>query len=140
MGKFLVFLSVILSSGCAAIHTSSSFHPKSINEVRFRDRSQSKYDKDVRVTTAVPTAEETEAIFGADLAGKEIQPVWVKVENHSETTCYLISSVVDPNHFSPNEVSFLVHGGLGETGRKEREYHFRSLMFHKPIPPDTGIF
>jgi hypothetical protein len=138
-GKFLAFLLVILSAGCATTHTSSSFQPKSINEVRFRDRSQSKYDEDVRVTTAVPSAEETEVIFGADLAGKEIQPVWVKVENHSDTAYHLISSVVDPNYFSPNEASFTVHGGLGTTDRKEMEYHFRSMTFRNPISPDTAV-
>jgi hypothetical protein len=40
--------------------------------------------QNVRVRTAVPNAEETEAIFGANLAGNETQPVWVKVENHSD--------------------------------------------------------
>ena len=67
------------------------------------------------MTTAVPSAEETEAIFGANLAAKEIQPIWVKVENHSDTTYYLVSSAVDPNYFSPNEASNAVDGGLGST-------------------------
>lgn len=138
-GKFPVFLIVILSAGCATTHTSSSFHPKSINEVRFLDRSQSKYDEDVRVTTAVPSAEETEAIFGANLAGKEIQPVWVKVENHSDTAYYLVSATVDPNHFSPNEASHAVHGGLNKTEKREMEYHFRSMTFKNPIQPNTAV-
>jgi LssY C-terminus len=134
-----VLLLLILFSGCATTYTSSPFRPKSINEVRFRDRSQSKYDNDVRVTTAVPTAEETEAIFGANLVGKEIQPVWLKVENHSDTTYLLVSSVVDPNHFSPNEASFAVHGGLDDTEKKEMEYHFRSMTFKNPIPPNAAV-
>ncbi len=138
-GKFLVFLIVILSAGCATTHTSSSFQPTSINEVRFRDRAESKYDRDIRVTTAVPNAEETEALFGANLAGKEIQPVWVKVENHSDTTYYLVSTTVDPNYFSPNEASFAVHGGLDKTEKKEMEYHFRSMTFKNPIPPHAAV-
>ena len=76
-----------------------------MNEVRFRDRSKSKFDKEVRVTTAVPTAEEAEAIFGANLAQREIQPIWAKVENHSDRTYYLVSAGVDPNYFSPIEAS-----------------------------------
>ena len=97
--RFVLFL--VLLSGCATNYAASPFRPKSINEVPFRDRSQSEFDNDVRVTTAVPTAEETEAIFGANLAGKEIQPVWVKVENHSDRTYYLVSASVDPNHYYP---------------------------------------
>jgi hypothetical protein len=40
--------------------------------------------QNVCVTTAVPNAEETEAIFGANPDGNETQPIWVKVENHSD--------------------------------------------------------
>jgi hypothetical protein len=43
--------------GCATAQVSPSFSPRSINEVRFRDRSQSEYDDEVRVTVAVPSAE-----------------------------------------------------------------------------------
>ena len=133
------FLFLVLFAGCATTHTTSPFSPKSINEIRFRDRSQSKYDEDVRVTTAVPAADETEAIFGADLAGKEIQPVWVKVENHGDTVFHLVSAAVDPNYFSPNETSYAVHGGLDEAERKKLEYHYRSLSFKNPISPDTAV-
>jgi len=134
-----VFLFVVVFAGCATTYTTSPFSPKSINEVRFRDRSQSTYDNDVRVTTAVPTAEETEAIFGADLAGKDIQPVWLKVENHSDRTYHLVSAVVDPNYFSPNEASFAVRGGLNSAEQKEMEYHFRSMTFKNPIPPNAAV-
>lgn len=137
--KYPVILLVVLFTGCAANYASSPFIPKSINEVRFRDRAQSKYDNDVRVTVAVPTAEETIEIFGANLAGKEIQPVWVKVENHSDRTHYLVSSAVDPNHFSPNEAAFAVHGGLDDPEKKELEYHFRSMVFRNPIPSDAAV-
>ena len=81
-----------LISGCASAPLTTSFDPQSINEVRFRDRSQSKYDDEVRVTIAVPTAEEIKALFSAYLTFREIQPVWVKVENHSDRTYYLISA------------------------------------------------
>jgi len=50
-------------TGCAALKTPASFDPPSINEVRFRDRTQSKSDQDVRVSVAVPTADETKQLF-----------------------------------------------------------------------------
>lgn len=128
-----------LFANCATHYASSPFSPKSINDVRFRDRAQSKYDNDVRVTTAVPTAGETEEVFGANLIGREIQPVWLKVENHSDRTYYLLSVVVDPNHYSPNEASYAVHGGLGKAEQKEMEYRFRKLAFRNPIAPDTAV-
>ena len=51
----------------------------------FMDRSQTKTDGEVRVTVAVPSAEESEQIFGFPLAGKNIQPVWLEVENNSDS-------------------------------------------------------
>ena len=51
---------VLLVSGCA------SFNPIPIDEVGFKDRAVTKRDGDVRVSVAVPTAEEAEQIFGAE--------------------------------------------------------------------------
>jgi hypothetical protein len=37
------------------------------------------------VTAAVPSAEESEQIFGFPLANKNIQPVWLEIENNSDS-------------------------------------------------------
>ena len=86
------------------------------------------------MTVAVPSAEETTALFGANLAGKEIQPVWVKVENHGERIYYLINNAVDPNYYSPIEAAFAVH-----SDRSEIENYFRSMNFRNPILPNTAV-
>jgi len=128
-----------LAIGCATAPVSSSFDPQSINEVRFRDRLQSKHDDEVRVTVAVPSAEENKALFSANLASREIQPIWVKVENHSDRTYYLISAATDPNYFSPNETAFAVHSGLSRPEQTKMENYFRSMSFRNPILPHTAV-
>jgi hypothetical protein len=135
----LTLLIVPTLIGCATSAMSTSFKPTSINEVRFRDRAHSKHDDDVRVTVAVPSAEESKVLFSANLALKEIQPIWVKVENHSDRTYYLISAATDPNYFSPNETAFAVHGGLSRSDQKEMENYFRSMSFRNPILPHTAV-
>jgi hypothetical protein len=135
----LACMLVLMFTGCASSGTPTSFEPSSVNEVRFRDRAQSKHDDEVRVTVAVPTAEEIKALFSANLALKEIQPIWVKVENHSDRTYYLISAAVDANYFSPNETSYAVHGRLGQSDRKDMENYFRSMNFRNPILPNTSV-
>jgi hypothetical protein len=135
----LTLLIVPTLIGCATSATSTSFKPTSINEVRFRDRAHSKHDDDVRVTVAVPSADESKVLFSANLALKEIQPIWVKVENHSDRTYYLISAATDPNYFSPNETAFAVHGGLSRSDQKEMENYFRSMSFRNPILPHTAV-
>ena len=133
----ITLMSLII--GCATAQVSSTFSPRSINDVRFRDRSQSIYDDEVRVTVAVPSADENKALFSANLAIREIQPIWVKVENHSDRTYYLISAATDPNYFSPNETSFAVHGGLSQSDQKEMVNYFRSMNFRNPILPNTAV-
>jgi hypothetical protein len=130
---------ISLIIGCATAQVSPTFSPQSINEVKFRDRAQSEYDDKVRVTVAVPTAEENKALFSANLAIKEIQPIWVKVENHSDRNYYLISAAADPNYFSANETSFAVHGGLSQSDQNEMENYFRSMNFRNPILPNTAV-
>jgi len=55
--------------------------PRPIHDVPFMARSQSKVDGDVRVTVAVLSAEESRQLFGVNLAGQDIHPVWVRVQN-----------------------------------------------------------
>jgi hypothetical protein len=133
----ITLMSLIIS--CATGQVSTSFDPRSINEIRFRDRSQSDYDDEVRVTVAVPTAEENKTLFSASLALKEIQPVWIKVENHSDRTYYLLSVAVDPNYFSPLETAFAVQGSLDQSARKEMEKYYRWMNFRNPILPNTAV-
>ncbi len=135
-GAVLAFLAAAVLGGCA---TSSAYKPASINEVRFLDRSKSIHDNEVRVTTAVPTVEEAKALFGTNLAEKEIQPVWVKVENHGDEVYYLVTTAVDPNYFSPNEATFAVGGDFDDAGKKELEYHFRTMTFRNPVPPNASV-
>ena len=125
-------------SGCATTQLSSTFKPLSINEVRFRDRVQTKSDTDVRVSAAVPTAEEARELFNSDLIAREIQPVWVKVENHSDDIYYLMSTATDPNYFSPLEAAYAVSGGLSRSHRQDLERYFRWMSFANPILPNTA--
>ncbi len=62
--------------------------------------------KDVRVTTAVPSAAETQAIFGADLYASNIQPVWIQVENLSEANLFFLPVGLDPAYFTPIETGY----------------------------------
>jgi hypothetical protein len=70
--RFLAGLWILVSLafiGCA------QFQHKPPEALPFMDRSQTKTDGEVRVSVAVPSAEESEQIFGFTLAGKNIQPV-----------------------------------------------------------------
>ncbi len=125
----------VMIAGCAV----GGFNPSSMNEINFRDRAVSEYDEDVRVTVAVPNESEARALFGADLATKEIQPIWVKVENHSNRTYYLITTAVDQNYFSPMEAAYATHSGLRRSAKSAMDRYFRLMSFRNPVMPNTAV-
>lgn len=132
-------LMAVVLTGCATVQAGGSYNPESVNKVRFRDRAVSKADADVRVTVAVPTRAETQALFDADLIRKGIQPVWVKVENHSAKTFFLLTPATDSNYFSPLEAVYAVRGSLFDIYQDEMERRFRSVSFRNPVRPDTAV-
>jgi hypothetical protein len=69
------------------------------------DRMHIQREGPLTVATAVPSREETEAIFGLDLYRKNVQPVWIQVENRSENVLYLTPMGLDPGYFSPREAA-----------------------------------
>lgn len=70
------------------------------------DRFQVETDRDIRVTTAVPTELETLQIFGFGLYAKNIQPVWIQIENLSDENLWFLPSGVDEGYFTPIETSY----------------------------------
>ena len=96
----VAFLSIMAVYGCTIYHK-----PRPSFDVPFRERSQSKVDGDVRVTVAVLSAEESRQLFGVNLAGKDIQPVWIRVQNADTVAYWLMSAGLDPDYFSPLEAA-----------------------------------
>lgn len=125
-----VWLSVVLTlSACA-----TGFSPAPVDEVPFKARSQSQTRGGVTVTTAVPTDEESQAIYGVDLASRDIQPVWIEVENREEDPLWLLTAGVDPAYFSAGEAAYAFPSDDGRIAE-----HFKELRFENPIYPGTTV-
>ena len=78
------------------------------------ERLHTQTQRSLTVATAVPSAEETEAIFEADLYAKNIQPVWVQVENRSDNPLFLTPLGLDPAYYSARESAFRLRGGAAD--------------------------
>jgi LssY C-terminus len=73
----------------------------------------------LRVTAAVPSADETRRIFGTDLYRRNIQPVWLQVENRSDSPLYLTPMGLDKAYYTPREsalLSLIEESGSPKTG------------------------
>ncbi|MDX2498899.1 MAG: hypothetical protein QNL14_00140, partial [Deltaproteobacteria bacterium] len=111
---FLVFLAFI---GCA------QFQHKLPEALPFMERAQTKTDGEVRVTVAVPSAEESKQIFGFPLEGKNIQPVWLEIENNSNTAFFLYHIAMDPDIYSSGEVAWKFQSSLYSKNSQKNIYN-----------------
>ena len=135
LGRFMIIiLSIVVVGGCTIYQK-----PRPLHDVPFLERVQSKIDGEVRVTVAVLSAEESRRLFGVNLAGENIQPVWVRVQNADTAPYWLMSSGMDPDYFSPLEAAYAFHGTIGSDVNAKIDDHFRVMNFRNPIAPGTSV-
>ena len=94
---------VLMLAACAAT-------PEPLNQIPegdYRERIQVQEAWGVRVSAAVPSARESEELFGKPLYKRGIQPVWLKIENTQNEPITFLPVGLDPEYFSPLEVANL---------------------------------
>jgi len=84
-------------------------------------RAVTKVQGDVQVTAAVPTREETKAIFSLPLYDRGVQPVWLQIRNYSPYPLRLALVSLDRDYFSPLEVAYVHRRGYSTEGRAAME-------------------
>jgi len=130
----IAIITIMVTFGCTIYQKPRPFH-----DVNFQQRSLSKVNGDVRVTVAVLSAEESRQLFGVNLAGKDIQPVWVRVQNADSVPYWLMSAGLDPDYFSPLEAAYAFHGKIGRSVNEQIDDHFTVMNFRNPIGPGTSV-
>jgi len=132
MRTSLLVLISLAFIGCA------QFQHKPPELLTFLDRSQTKSEGGVRVTVAVPSAEEAQQIFAFPLAGKNIQPVWLEIENNSDTGFFLYHIAMDPDIYSTGEVAWKFQSSFYSKDSQQKIYNlFRDNeidWYFKPVP------
>lgn len=128
----LLLAIALMGPGCATSGPGAGQHPP------YQERAQTETQGDLRVTVAVPTAEEAKAIYGVDLANELIQPVWVEVQNDAAVPYWFLSPGLDPNYFATSEAAHAFDGGSSEANRP-LDRRFDSLQFENPIMPGATV-
>ena len=103
----------------------------------YKGRAVTRAEGELRVSTAVLSADESAAVYGVQLAKRGIQPVWIEVENHEKQAYYLLSPGLDPNFFPASEAAEALAPGSSAEQRAMLDQHFRRLAFRNPVPPHT---
>jgi hypothetical protein len=137
INKLLILSLFILFSvsvfGCA------TFKPRPIEEVAFLERAQTKSDGKVKVTTSVVSRAESKELFGIDLAKKDIQPVWIEIENNDTVPYLFIESHLDPYYYSPAEVAYMNRFTFSPSMNREMEKYFREIGIYDYIEPGMTV-
>jgi hypothetical protein len=74
------------------------------------DRLHVHTQEQLRVTTAVPSADEAKAVFGVKLYKHDVQPIWIQIENLGDQPLLLMPMGLDPDYYSPVEAAYRTLG------------------------------
>jgi len=129
----------IISLLAACAGTAQFEKPAPFDEIELRERASTMDRHGFRVSATIPSRMETQAIFGIDLWKKNIQPVWLEIENRTDRSVRFLPTGLDPEYFSPREVSFGFAKGYSESARRRLDDHIEALNFKDPIEPHSTV-
>ena len=125
----MILVTALMLSSCA----SQPYQPQIENLASVTVRAESQTMGDVRVSVAVPSPEETEAIFDLPLYARGIQPVWIEVENRSATELRYAPVGTDPDYVPPFEVAYTNKVGFSKAAHQEMEQYLHSQTMPRNI-------
>jgi hypothetical protein len=137
---YKVFAAAILLGATAAAMTlfgSFRFSPDSSHDASFITRAQQKSAPGVKVSISALGATESQQSFGEDLAKYNIQPIWLSIENETDDELAFLSITMDPDYYSPYEVSYRFHGLLSFSANRERDELFLRRQIASVLPPHS---
>lgn len=124
-----VLMALLVISGCGT----SPYNPEAgvIDVIAARSVTQSQGN--VRVRVSVPSPEETRQLFDIALYDKDVQPVWIEVENKGQTGLRYTPFGTDPEYFTPSEIAYANRRGFTRSAREEMQFYFHDTKMPRVI-------
>jgi len=129
---FFILPSIILIlafTGCA------TFKPVPISDVPFMERAQTQSSDNLRVTVAALSPQESKRVFGVDIASRNVQPVWVEVENKTDDPYWNFPIRLDPDYYSSAEVAYTKRFRFSPSKNSRMRSYFEKIDFPPFVPP-----
>jgi hypothetical protein len=89
-------------------------------------RFQKQTHKGVTVHLSIPTSVQSEVYFGIEMAKYGIQPIWVRIENSSDTDYWLLPYTIDNNYYTADEVTFVTSKHIKKDEVNKRRLFLRN--------------
>jgi hypothetical protein len=129
----IVVCLVMIMGGCAT----SFDKPGPFDDKDLRHRAQTIAEDGIRVSAMIPNMEESRAIFGIDLEKEGVQPLWLEIQNNTDRQIYFLPTGLDPEYFSPREVSFGFHRLFSKNANTQMDDYIENLGFRNLINPHS---
>ncbi len=128
-----IFL-LLCCSGCA-----SKNYLLGSETLDYKSRAKSRSNGAVVVSASALSVDEGRDVYGVTLARKNIQAVWIEVENGGDETYWLLSPGIDPNFYPASEVAEAFATTHEDETEEVLERRFAALAFRNPIPPGKKV-
>jgi hypothetical protein len=116
---------------------SFSFNPDPTGDASFISRAQQKSASGIKVSISALGARESRQSFGENLARHDVQPVWLSIENGTDEQLTFLPITMDPDYYSPYEVSYRFHGALSFGANRARDEFFLKRQISGILPPHS---
>jgi hypothetical protein len=126
---FALMVLFMAMTGCATWQTPGKFDISPL-----RARAVTEEINGVRLSATVLSSDESKRMLGANINSKEVQPIWLEVENNTSQTLWLLRAGTDPDIFSPLEVAWSYHAAFAKDANAIVDAHFEAMAFHPLIP------
>ncbi len=122
----------LLLTACATL----TFDPKPVDVRAGPGEIHTRTEHDITVSTTILSDEQALQHFGVDLADVGLQAVWLRIENRTDHSHWLLVSALDANYFPPDEAASLFRSGLSDAEEEAVTGHFRELAI--PLKTEPG--
>ena len=120
----LMICLVLFLNACASFKK-----PATINEAPIHKRALTKENSGIRASAAVVGDQEARQIFGIDLSRKNIQAIWLEIENNTDRPILLLPTAIDPEYFAPLEVAYAYHQSFATDANAALDAYLLNLNF-----------
>jgi hypothetical protein len=98
---------------------------------------QSKTVGDVAVSVSMLTDDQASRHFGADLAKRDLQALWIRVSNRSDRGLWFIRTILDRDYYSADEAAQLLNRDVPRSVHEVMRQHLRDEAMRVLILPET---
>jgi hypothetical protein len=137
---YKILTAVILLFGVATAATllgSFSFNPDQSSNASFITRAQQKSAPGIKLKVSALGTRESQQNFGENLAKYDIQPVWLSIENETDEQLVFLPITMDPDYYSPYEVSYRFHSALSFAANRARDKFFLDRQIASILSPHS---